>query len=153
MDNFDLRKYLVENKLTKSSQLNEENLEEGFKEWLLGGLLAVSSIAGFYKLSDKAKKDRKAKTEYIQTLNKVIDKLDSTKTVNLANEYNKTDFGTGSSSAGHIESQVGYKKDGNFTATNPDTEQVKNNIKREIQNHPENFQISKDGTTIKPAKP
>jgi hypothetical protein len=61
MDNFDLRKYLVENKLTKSSQLNEENLEEGFKEWLLGGLLAVSSIAGFYKLSDKAKKMEKLK--------------------------------------------------------------------------------------------
>ena len=26
-----------------------------------------------------------------------------------------------------------------YSATNPDTEQVKNNIKREIQNHPENF--------------
>jgi hypothetical protein len=48
MNNFDLRKYLAENKLTQE-ELNEENLEEGWKEWVAGGLLALTTLVGIGK--------------------------------------------------------------------------------------------------------
>jgi hypothetical protein len=139
--------------LKRSLYERHESLDEGAKEWVVGGLLALSSIAGFYKLSDNAKRDERAKMEYVTKLNSVVDNLDSTKTIDLARQYDLTDFGTGSNSSGHIEPETSYRDDnGEMVYTNPNVESVKDNIKQEIKNHPENFQISKDGRTIKPMR-
>jgi len=41
MENFDLRKYLAENQLT-----SEENLEEGWKQNVVGGGLVLATLVG-----------------------------------------------------------------------------------------------------------
>ena len=48
MENFDLKKYLAENQLT-SENINEEEIEEGWKQWVAGGLLAATTLAGIGK--------------------------------------------------------------------------------------------------------
>jgi len=42
MEDFDLRKFLIENKLTTNSR----QLDEGWKDWVAGGAMALSTLAG-----------------------------------------------------------------------------------------------------------
>ena len=145
---FNKIKRIDENEMIEPTMV-QHNLDEGIKDWVLGGILALSSIAGFYKLSDNAKNDKNQEIKYVNALNNVVDKLGDDAAVNLATKYNQTDFGTSSNASGHIEPEIGYKDDnGQMVYTNSNEKNVRDNIKREIKTHPENFQISKDGTTI-----
>ena len=73
--------------IINESQLSEENLDEGFKEWLLAGLITLSTIAGgikVYQMDKEAETDRKAQTEYYQNiLKKSVDKMDDHKKAEL----------------------------------------------------------------------
>ncbi len=74
---FDLKKFLVENKLTTNSRIlsEQEQLEEGWKDWVLGGLLTLSTLGGgakLYQMDKQAQADRAKQTEYVQ---KVLDPL------------------------------------------------------------------------------
>jgi len=42
MDNFDLRKFLIENKLTT----NSKQIDEGWKDWVAGGAMALAGLTG-----------------------------------------------------------------------------------------------------------
>lgn len=85
MENFDLKKYLAENNLTQD-ELNEEDLEEGWKSWAVGGLMTLVTLAGigrvyapnFDNLSSRDEIEL-AQNAYTDALNKMSDKdVDST---------------------------------------------------------------------------
>lgn len=59
MDNFDLRKFLIENKLTTSSK----QIDEGWKDWVAGGAMALAGLAG---AQAQMKPEYKAKIDSIQ---------------------------------------------------------------------------------------
>jgi hypothetical protein len=57
--------------IINESQLNEENLDEGFKEWLLAGLITLGTIAGgtkVYQMDKEAEADKAAQTEYYENI-------------------------------------------------------------------------------------
>jgi hypothetical protein len=66
--------------IISESQLNEENLDEGFKEWVLAGLIALGTIAGgikVYQMDKEAEANKAAQTEYYENiLSKSLDKMD-----------------------------------------------------------------------------
>lgn len=59
MDNFDLRKFLIENKLTT----NSKQIDEGWKDWVAGGAMALAGLAG---AQAQIKPEYKAKIDSIQ---------------------------------------------------------------------------------------
>ena len=91
---FDLRKFLVENKLTSNSRIlsEQEQLEEGWKDWVLGGLLTLSTLGGgakLYQLDKQAEQDRAKQTEYVQkVLDPVLGKMNTTQLAELGAEIN-----------------------------------------------------------------
>jgi hypothetical protein len=59
--------------------LHDETLEEGWKSWILGGLMALTTIAGVgkvYKMDKQAEADKAKQTEYYNNvLNKEVTKM------------------------------------------------------------------------------
>jgi len=78
--------------IINESQLNEENLEEGFKEWVLAGLITLGTIAGgtkVYQMDKEAAVDRKAQTEYYENiLSKSLEKMSNEEKVELGSKIN-----------------------------------------------------------------
>lgn len=76
--------------LINESQLNEENIEEGFKEWVLAGLITLGTIGGgikVYQMDKEAEADRKAQTEYYDNiLSKSLDKMSDVEKVELGSK-------------------------------------------------------------------
>jgi len=74
------------------SQLDKENLDEGFKEWILAGLITLSTIAGgikVYQMDKEAEADKAAQTEYYENiLGKSLNKMDDTQKSDLGNMIN-----------------------------------------------------------------
>jgi hypothetical protein len=78
--------------IINESQLNEENLDEGFKEWILAGLITLGTIAGgtkVYQMDKEAETDKAAQTEYYENvLSKSLDKMDDTQKSDLGDIIN-----------------------------------------------------------------
>lgn len=91
---FDLKKFLVENKLTNNSRVlaEQEQLEEGWKDWVLGGLLTISTLAGgtkLYQLDQQAQQDKAKQTEYLQkVIDPVLGKMSDEQKSDLGAEIN-----------------------------------------------------------------
>ena len=91
---FDLKKFLVENKLTNNSKIlsEQEQLEEGWKDWVLGGLLTLSTLGGgakLYQLDQQAQQDRAKQTEYVQkVLDPILGKMSNSDLLKLGVEIN-----------------------------------------------------------------
>lgn len=92
---FDLKKFLVENKLTTNSRIlsEQEQLEEGWKDWVLGGLLTLSTLAGgtkLYQMDKQAEADKAKQTEYFQkVVNPVLGKMSDEQLSDIGYELNK----------------------------------------------------------------
>ena len=79
--------------LITESQINEENIEEGFKEWVLAGLITLGTIAGgtkVYQMDKEAEVDRKAQTEYYENiLSKSLEKMSDAEKTELGSTINR----------------------------------------------------------------
>lgn len=68
MDNFDYKNYLKNNPLLKEEY---ENIDEGMKDWLMGGLITLATLGGVgkvYQMDQKAKADKEARIEYYDNI-------------------------------------------------------------------------------------
>jgi hypothetical protein len=78
--------------IINESYLDEENLEEGFKEWVLAGLITLGTIGGgtkVYQMDKEAQMDKKAQIEYYENvLGKSLDKMDDTQKSDLGDMIN-----------------------------------------------------------------
>jgi hypothetical protein len=124
--------------LINESIENEENIEEGWKSWVAGGLLALSTLGGglkVYKMDKELENDRKAQIEYYENvLSKAAGKM---------TPEQKSDLG----------SKINEKTKKYSLATNTDisSEEWADIMERYadsyIESHPKEFSISaKDGT-------
>jgi len=92
---FNLKKFLVENKLTTNSRIltEQEQLEEGWKDWVLGGLLTLSTLGGgakLYQMDKQAEADKAKQTEYFQkVINPVLGKMSDEQLLDLGDELNQ----------------------------------------------------------------
>ena len=144
-----------------------ELIEEGWKEWLAGGLIALSSVAGFYKLDQEAQEDTRAKVEYSTQINKTIDNMDEESVYNLITDFNSSDHGltdpnidTGDDFERPYGTDDDHHDKGDFRTSDDffgtdstgqanKVEFLKNNLKKKVQEDPSSFLISKDGKTVK----
>ena len=91
---FNLKKFLVENKLTTNSRIltEQEQLEEGWKDWVLGGLLTLSTLGGgakLYQMDKQAEADKAKQTEYLQkVIDPVLGKMSDEQKSDLGAEIN-----------------------------------------------------------------
>lgn len=155
-----------------NAELNSELIEEGWKEWLSAGLIALSSITGFYKLDQAAKEDEVAKTEYSSQINKTIDNMDEESVYNLITDFNSSEHGMTDpaiQTGDGFERPYGTDADRNdkgdfhtaddlFSADFYGNDSIakaeklkfyKTNLKDKVKQDPSNFLISKDGKTVK----
>lgn len=68
MDNFDYKNYLKNNPLLKEEY---ENIDEGMKDWLIGGLITLATLGGVgkvYQMDQNAKADRASRIEYYDNI-------------------------------------------------------------------------------------
>lgn len=79
--------------IINESQLNEENLEEGFKEWILAGLITLGTIGGgmkVYQINKEVEADKKAQIEYYNNvLSKSLDKMSDEQKFDLGAQINR----------------------------------------------------------------
>jgi hypothetical protein len=72
--------------------LEDESIDEGLKNWLLSGLIALTTLAGVgkvYQMDQKDKADNTAKTEYYQkVLTPEIEKMEGTDLVDIGMKIN-----------------------------------------------------------------
>jgi len=160
MDNFDLRKYLAENKLTQD-ELNEENLEEGWKEWALGGLMSLATLAGigqaYVPNFDSLSSDEEielAQNAYGDALNRMafkadVDNFNDSEIAKLYNQVAQSDI------KGDLkpkEEHYYYAKDGesaekvNQLATTALAQEYADALTQAASKNMDRFVISKDGT-------
>ena len=110
---FDLKKFLVENKLTNNSKIlsEQEQLEEGWKDWVLGGLLTLSTVGGgakLYQLNQDHNQDRAKQTEYVQkVLDPILGKMSDQQLVSLGLEID-SHTGKFSLSGNETQEQLDY---------------------------------------------
>ena len=123
--------------IINESQLNEENIEEGLKDWLLAGLITLSTLGGVkvYQMDKEAEADRKAQTEYYDNiLSKALEKM---------SDDDKTKLGH----------KINDKTRDMLLSSNTDitplefAKIVKDYAERYVKGHPNEFSIlAKDGT-------
>ena len=73
--------------------IHDETLEEGWKNWLMGGLITLSTLGGVgkvYQMDQQAKADRAKQVEYYENiLSKEIDKLSDNDLTFMGYDINK----------------------------------------------------------------
>lgn len=73
--------------------IHDETLEEGWKNWLMSGLITLSTIAGIgkvYQMDKQAEEDRAKRTEYYNdVLSNEIDKLSDNSLTFMGYDINK----------------------------------------------------------------
>jgi hypothetical protein len=78
--------------IINESQLNEEDImEEGLKDWILAGLITLSTLGGVkvYQMDKEAETDRKAQTEYYDNiLSKALGKMSDEQKTELGDKIN-----------------------------------------------------------------
>ena len=138
------------------SDKSQDVIEEGWKEWLIGGLLTLSSIGGFYKLNEKVKQDEKINAEYALVVNKVIDKMSNNDLRALGNQYNdigRTQVGTDMEDNVNLPGTVYWSvtnQDASRTTSSDqsDYDRLKKDLKQKASENSDWFLIKKDGTTV-----
>jgi hypothetical protein len=124
--------------INESTLSQEEMLEEGFKEWLLAGLITLGTIAGgtkVYQMDKEAEADKAAQTEYYENiLGKSLDKMDDTQKSELGDIINgktkKLSLAPGSSMSSSDFSKA-----------------LSNYADSYVKNHPSEFSVdAKDGS-------
>jgi hypothetical protein len=114
--------------------LEDENIDEGLKTWLISGLIALSTLAGVgkvYQMDQSEKADRASQIEYYQNvLTPEIKKIDSKDLASIGIEINNKT---------HDLAQ-------NFTNTPEENNQMYTNYaEKYIQNHPNEFAVGLNG--------
>ena len=132
-----------------------EQLNEGWKEWLAGGLIALSSIAGVYKLNkdsvEKSKESRKIEQAYSDKLSKALDGMDKEDVKDLPEVWNQT--------GGANPDGIGNDMDLHYYPFAKDTESTPkwaredysdtlSSVKELVKKHPYFFGVTKDGKVI-----
>lgn len=120
----------------------EENMEEGWKSWLTGGLLTLSTLAGgmkVYQMDKEIEKDRQAQQEYYDNvLSRAIEKMSPEE-----QEIFYADLGT------KIEDKFdkfSLAPDSKITSIEY-SQILSREAKKYVEDHPNEFSISqKDGT-------
>ena len=125
-------------------QYQEEELNESLKGLLAAGLIALSSL-GVYHLDNQEKIDNASKIEYVQTLNKSVEKISDVDAKKLVDAWNKT--------GGAATNGVGVGMDvihlRNFTNAHTGAfENPKDAIKHMMKKHPDCFGFSKNGQLV-----
>jgi hypothetical protein len=120
-----------------AQELTEQQLEEGWKDWLIGGLITLTTLAGgakVYQLSKDKQADAKAKTEYYQNiLAKTVNDYDKSNLASLGMDINQK--------TKELSIQQGNTAEQNQVIFSRYAEQY-------MKKHPEQFSISQDGKTI-----
>jgi hypothetical protein len=87
------RMQLLAGIITESQLNQEEMIDEGFKEWLLAGLITLGTIGGgmkVYQMDKEAETDRKAQIEYYENiLSKSLEKMTDEEKSDLGSEINQ----------------------------------------------------------------
>jgi hypothetical protein len=122
--------------ITESQMNGEENLDEGFKDWLIGlGLTAATILGGVkvYQLDQKQQADKKAQVEYFsKKLTPVIDKMDDEK---------KSDLGT---QINDITKKLSVASNSQMSAEDY-SKALSNYAESYMESHPNEFSIGEDG--------
>jgi hypothetical protein len=122
--------------IVTESSINEDNLEEGFKEWLLAGLITLGTIGGgmkVYQMDKEAEADKKAQIEYYDNiLSKSYDKMTDQEKTSLGVDINEK--------TKDLQLGTTYSKE--------DTDAIfKNYADKYVRNHPNEFSVSaQDGS-------
>jgi len=154
LKNIEQANLMIEQSYLKSKGvLNEtEIIEEGWKEWLIGGILTLSALGGFYKLNEKSVENEKVKTEYANGVNKIIDKMTDKDLIDLVKKYNEigvTTIGTDTQDNVDIPGNSLFTKlQDKSQLESPSLEGLKKDIESKVKENPEWFLVKKDGTTV-----
>jgi hypothetical protein len=114
--------------------LEDENIDEGLKDWIIKGLIAVTTLGGIgkvYQMDQKAKEDTAKQTEYY---NNVLSKE--------ANKMSDDDlFKLGSD----ISDKTGDMKGDSNTDANTYKKMIIDYAQDYIKTHPDQFAVGIDG--------
>lgn len=116
--------------------LEDENIDEGLKDWLIKGMLILTTLAGVgkaYQMNQQSKEDQKAKTEYYNNvLGKEVNKMSDDDLFNLGAEINSKTKALQYSSNQNI-SQEDFKS------------AIVDYAHKYIKAHPDKFAVGLDG--------
>jgi hypothetical protein len=124
-----------------SSYINEDELDEGWKEWLLGGLITLSTLAGVgkvYQMEKEAETDRKAQVEYYHNiLEKELDKMSDNDKEMLGYKINEK---TRDLAFGDEQMRTMTDEDWEYT--------MSRYAEKYIRSHPNQFSVATDGSGV-----
>ena len=114
--------------------LEDENIDEGLKNWLLSGLIALTTLAGVgkvYQMDQKDKADRAAQTEYFKkVLTPVMTKMEKNDLSSIGAQINDKTKDLALSGKDSPEEL---------------TQMFSNYAKKYMQEHPNEFAVGLDG--------
>jgi hypothetical protein len=110
----------------KSKLSEDETLEEGWKDWVLGGLLTLSTLAGVgkvYQMDKQAENDKSKQIEYYdKVVNKELTKMNDDDLLDLgakiAEKTGDMKGNSGADSDTYKKMMIQYAKD--YIKNNPD---------------------------------
>ena len=114
--------------------LEDENIDEGLKNWLLSGLIALTTLAGVgkvYQMDQKDKADRAAQTEYFKKV--------------LTPEMTKMEKNDLSSIGAQINDKTKDLALDGKDSPEALTHMFSNYAKKYMQEHPNEFAVGLDG--------
>lgn len=114
--------------------LEDENIDEGLKNWLLSGLIALTTLAGVgkvYQMDQKDKADRAAQTEYFKKV--------------LTPEMAKIEKNDLSSIGAQINNKTKDLALSGKDSPEELTQMFSNYAKKYMQEHPNEFAVGLDG--------
>ena len=114
--------------------LEDENIDEGLKNWLLSGLIALTTLAGVgkvYQMDQKDKADRAAQTEYFKKV--------------LTPEMTKIEKNDLSSIGAQINNKTKDLALSGKDSPEELTQMFSNYAKKYMQEHPNEFAVGLDG--------
>jgi hypothetical protein len=124
-----------------SSYVNKSELDEGWKEWLLGGLITLSTLAGVgkvYQMEKEAETDRRAQVEYYHNiLEKELDKMSDSDKENLGYIINEKTH------------DLAFGDEQMRTMTDEDWEYTMSRYaEKYVRSHPNQFSVATDGSGV-----
>ena len=114
--------------------LEDENIDEGLKNWLLSGLIALTTLAGVgkvYQMDQKDKADQTAQTEYFKKV--------------LTPEMTKMEKNDLSSIGAQINDKTKDLALSGKDSPEELTQMFSNYAKKYMQEHPNEFAVGLDG--------
>ena len=116
--------------------LEDENIDEGIKDWIIKGLIVLTTLAGVgkvYQMDQQEKDDRAKKTEYYNNvLSKEVTKMSDDDLFNLGAEINSKTKALQYSSSQNISQE-------DFKST------IIDYANKYIKAHPDKFAVGVDG--------